>query len=173
MGDPAFLRGKLGLVLMARAKFSKSLIQFCVDGWGCILSLLFDLRPNYGRGNEDNGDFLQKVPCRHYWTQCLWTCSRPLLILASTGDSWTLIGKSRSVSCGVTAPFSWVLVHTRFCLWPSKRSRAKANRILPRESTGHSKQQNKRRLYTWTSPDGQYQNQIDYNLCSQRWRSSI
>ena len=27
-------------------------------------------------------------------------------------------------------------------------------------------------LYTWTSPDGQHQNQIDYILCSQRWRSS-
>ena len=25
----------------------------------------------------------------------------------------------------------------------------------------------------WTSPDDQYQNQIDYILCSQRWRSSI
>ena len=34
-------------------------------------------------------------------------------------------------------------------------------------------QQHKRRLYTCTSPDGQYQNQIDYILCSQRWRSSI
>ena len=34
-------------------------------------------------------------------------------------------------------------------------------------------QQHKRRLYTWTSPDGQYQNYIDYILCSQRWRSSI
>ena len=34
-------------------------------------------------------------------------------------------------------------------------------------------QQHKRRLYTWTSPDGQYQNQIDYIFCSQRWRSSI
>ena len=34
-------------------------------------------------------------------------------------------------------------------------------------------QQHKRRLYTWTSPDSQYQNQIDYILCSQRWRSSI
>ena len=32
---------------------------------------------------------------------------------------------------------------------------------------------NNRRLYTWTSPDGQYRNQIDYILCSQRWRSSI
>ena len=31
-------------------------------------------------------------------------------------------------------------------------------------------QQHKRRLYTWTSPDDQ---QTDYILCSQRWRSSI
>ena len=34
-------------------------------------------------------------------------------------------------------------------------------------------QQHKRRLYTWTSPDGQHRNQIDYFLCSQRWRRSI
>ena len=34
-------------------------------------------------------------------------------------------------------------------------------------------QQHKRRLYTWTSPDGQHRIQIDYILCSQRWRSSI
>ena len=34
-------------------------------------------------------------------------------------------------------------------------------------------QQHKRRLYTWTSPDGQQRNQIDSILCSQRWRSSI
>ena len=34
-------------------------------------------------------------------------------------------------------------------------------------------QQHKRRLYTWTSPEGQHGNQIDYILCSQRWRSSI
>ena len=34
-------------------------------------------------------------------------------------------------------------------------------------------QQHKRRFCTWTSPDGQHQNQIDYILCSPRWRSSI
>ena len=34
-------------------------------------------------------------------------------------------------------------------------------------------QQHKRKLYTWTSPDGQYQNQTDYILCNQRWRGSI
>ena len=34
-------------------------------------------------------------------------------------------------------------------------------------------QQHKRRLYTWTSPDGQHRNQIDYILFSQRWRNYI
>ena len=34
-------------------------------------------------------------------------------------------------------------------------------------------QQHKRRLYTWTSRVGQYRNQSDYILCSQRWRCSI
>ena len=31
----------LGLVLVSRAMLSKSLIQFSVDGWGCVPSLLF------------------------------------------------------------------------------------------------------------------------------------
>ena len=34
-------------------------------------------------------------------------------------------------------------------------------------------QKHKIQVYTWTSPDGQYLNQIDYSLYSQRWRSSI
>jgi len=34
-------------------------------------------------------------------------------------------------------------------------------------------EQHKRRFYTGTSPYGRYQNQIDYILCSQRWRSFI
>ena len=32
---------------------------------------------------------------------------------------------------------------------------------------------NTREDYTWASPEGQHPNQIDYILCSQRWRSSI
>ena len=50
---------------------------------------------------------------------------------------------------------------TEFC---QKNALVIANTLL---------QQHKRRLYTWTSPDGQHRNQIDYILCSQRWRSSI
>ena len=63
-------------------------------------------------------------------------------------------------------------------IWPcsTEWSRAKANRVLPRECTGHRNtlfQQHKSRLYTWMSPDGQYWNQIDYILCSWGWRGSI
>ena len=99
---------------------SKSLVQFSVDGWGCVPSLLFDLRPNYGRGNEDNGNLLQNVPCRHCYTQCPQPCSRPPPTHTSVRDSWTLMGNSGSVSCRVTAPFFWVLVSTRFYLSPPR-----------------------------------------------------
>ena len=54
--------------------------------------------------------------------------------------------------------------------WSTKWSRAKANRLV---ITNTLFQQHKRRLYTWTLPDGQHQNQIDYILCTQRWKSSI
>ena len=60
--------------------------------------------------------------------------------------------------------------------WSIEWSRPKANRVLPRECmviTNTLFQQHKRRLYTWTLPDGQLQNQIGYILCSQRWRSSL
>ena len=43
-----------------KAMFSKSLIQFSADGWGCVPSLQFGLRPNYGRSN---GDLLPKGFC--------------------------------------------------------------------------------------------------------------
>ena len=55
----------------------------------------------YGRDNDDLQKDLCLNPCIQYSGH------------ASMGDSWTLTGKSGSVSCGVTAPFSWVLVSTR------------------------------------------------------------
>ena len=63
-------------------------------------------------------------------------------------------------------------------IWPcnTEWTRAKTNRVLPRKCTGHSKHPlpiTQRRLYTWTSPDGQHRNQIDFILCSQSSRSSI
>ena len=49
-----WLWGKLGAVLISRTMLIKSFIQFSVDGRGCVPSLLFDVRPKYGGGNEDN-----------------------------------------------------------------------------------------------------------------------
>ena len=110
--------GKLVLVLMGATMLSKSLAQFSLDGWGCAPSLLSGLKPNYCGGN-DNGVLLQKVPFMYCWTQCPQTWSRPPPTHSFAGDSWTLTGKSESVSCGVTAPFSWVhkvlFVPSRVC----------------------------------------------------------
>ena len=58
-----WLWGKLGLVLVGKGMLSKSLIQFSADGWGCVSSLQFGLRPNHGGGN---GHLLQKKDlCLH------------------------------------------------------------------------------------------------------------
>ena len=92
---------------MGGAKLSKSLIQFSVDGRGCVPSLLFGLRPNYGGGDEDNGNFLQKV----------WAPPPPLLHSVSpalpqaTTDPhlhWRLLDTQRQAwvsLCGITALF--------------------------------------------------------------------
>ena len=56
---------------------------------------------------------------RHCCTLCPQPCCRPPPTHASAGDSWSHTGKSGSVSCGVTTPFSWVLVH-KVLFVPSK-----------------------------------------------------
>ena len=109
--------GETGSYPDGLAMLCKSLIQFSLEGWHSVPSLLFDLRPNYGGVNEDNVD-LQKFPCTHCCTQCPRSCSKALLDLCL---HWRILDthrKSGSVSCGVTAPFPWVLVHTSFCLCP-------------------------------------------------------
>ena len=47
-------------------------------------------------------------------------CYRPPSTHACVRHSWTLTGKSGTLSCGVAAPFSWVLMCTRFCLCPPR-----------------------------------------------------
>ena len=101
------LWGRLGLVLMGRAMLSKSLVQFSVDAQGCVPSLLFDLRPNYGGGDEDNGTSFRRSRA------CTAALSAPDPAAGHRRPRLprTLPGKSGALSCGVTAPFSWVLVH--------------------------------------------------------------
>ena len=48
--------------------------------------------------------------------------------------------------------------------------------VLPRECTGHSKYPlpiTQQKTLHMDIADGQYQNQIDFIFCSQKWRSSI
>ena len=95
-----------------------------------------------------------------------------LLELTSEKDVLFFIGDWRSKVGsqeipGVTGKFGLGVQHeagqrlTKFC---QENALVIANTLF---------QQYKRTLYTWTSPDGQYRNQIDCILCGQRWRSSI
>ena len=104
--------GESGCFSDGCAMLSKSLIQFYIIGQSLDPSL--GLRTNYDRGNGGIGDIFRKDLCQYCCLQCPWLRSRSLSTHASTGDSWTVTGKSGSVSCGVTVPFSWVLVHTMF-----------------------------------------------------------
>ena len=113
------LRWKLGLILMGGAMLSKSLIQFSVDGWGCVPSLLFTWAQTM-RPKTDAEAEVMMTPFKrsHATTATLSTPNpaaghhRPMPLLETPGHSQASLGQS----LGVTAPFSWVLVHTRFCL---------------------------------------------------------
>ena len=93
---------------------SKTLIPFSVDGRSCAPSLLFGLKPNHGRVNEDVDLLQDSGP--HFCVHCPLTPQQASQ--ASARDPWILPGKSGSVSCGDTAPIAWLLVLTRFCLCP-------------------------------------------------------
>ena len=101
----------------------------------------------------------------------LWRPTRPSRtktknkdVLFITGDWNAKIGSQEIL--GVTGKFGFGVQNeagqklTEFC---QKNTLDIANTLF---------QQSKRWLYTWTSPDGQYQNQIDYILWILRWRSS-
>ena len=60
------------MALVDKALVSISLIQFSADGWGCVPSLYFGLRPNYSRGNGGNVDLLQKDLCQYALLPELW-----------------------------------------------------------------------------------------------------
>ena len=115
-----WLWGKLSLALKGKAMLSKPLIQFSVDGGSCVPSLVFGLRPNYGRGNAIMETSFKRTYAHTVGFSAPDASGRPLSIHTSARDSQTLTGQSGSVSSGDTAPFSWLLVHTRFCLCPPR-----------------------------------------------------
>ena len=76
----------------------------------CSLPAIY-LGPNYGGGNEENGDLSPKIPGRHCYSLCSQPCSRPPLAHAFGRDFQTPTGKS-PVGSLFLAPESWC---TRFC----------------------------------------------------------
>ena len=82
------------------------------------------------------------------------------------GQIWHL-PRSKQETRGVTGKFGLGVRNEagqRLIEFCQENAQVRANALF---------QQQKRRLYKWTSPDGQHQTQINYILCSQRWRSSI
>ena len=73
-----------------------------MGGGLCSLPVIY-LGPNYGRGNEDNGDLLQKVPCMYCSNPAACHC-QPIPLLETPGHSQASLVQSREV----TDPFSWV-----------------------------------------------------------------
>ena len=102
------------------------------------------------RFNEDLQDLLELTPQKD--------------VLFIKGDWNAKVGSQETL--GVTGKFGLGVQNeagqrlTEFC---QENTLVIANTLF---------QQHRRRLYTWTSPDCQQQNQINYILCSQRWRSS-
>ena len=98
---------------------SKSFIQFSVEGQGCVPSLLFDLRPNCGVGNEDNGGLLQKALCMHCQLSAPDPAAghrRPTPLPETPGSPQASLGQS-PVGSLLLSPGSWC---TRFCLCPPR-----------------------------------------------------
>ena len=81
--------GRPGMPVHGVAKSQTQLSEWTEVNW------------NYGGGNEENGDFLQKVPCKHGYIQCCQHWSRPPLTRTSTE---TLKHSSASVSVGSLGP---------------------------------------------------------------------
>ena len=110
--------GKLCLSLTGKAMLSKSFIFWWVGL--CSLPVVW---PNYGRGN---GDLLPKDLCEHAIPPRTASVSVPDPAAGHcrpTPPSETpKYSEAIWVSCGVTAPLSWVLVCTRFCLCPPRVS---------------------------------------------------
>ena len=134
------------------------MISVCFQGKPFNITVILVYAPNSNAEeaevewfNEDLEDLLELTPKKD--------------ILFIIGDWNAKIGSQETP--GVTGKFGlgvWNEAGQRLIEFCQENALVKANTLF---------QQHKRILYTWTSPVGQYRNQIDYILCSQRWRSSI
>ena len=101
---------------MGGAMLNKSSIQFSVDGWACVPSLLF----TWG---QTVLEVVKILATSFKGPMDVLLHSVPLTVQQDTTDPCVhqrLLDTPMSVSYGITAPFTWVLVHRRFCLCPAR-----------------------------------------------------
>ena len=78
---------------MGGAMLSKSVIQFSVDGRGCVPSPFFDLRPKYGGGNDEKKAKVKSLSRALFFvTPWIVACTKLLC-------PWDFQGKSTGVGC--------------------------------------------------------------------------
>ena len=110
-----------GSCFCGRALLTKASVQLSTDGWGCTPSLLVVwpevTRPwgDWGLCGRVNDELPSGFMLRGRVLPC-HSCCEPLPTHAFSGVFAALAGGFGSVSCGVTAPFLWVLLHSRFCI---------------------------------------------------------
>ena len=112
-----WLRGKLGFVLMGKAMLSKPLIQFSVEGWGCVPScyliwgqtmveVMKIIMTSFKRSHASTVTLSAPNPVAgHSW---------PTPLLETPGHSQAGLGQS-PVGSLLLSPGSWC---TSFCLCP-------------------------------------------------------
>ena len=110
--------GKLGLLLMGGVMLNKSLIQFSFEGqtvfppcyltWGqTMVEVMKIMETSFKRSHAGTATLTAPSPAAGHHRP-----TPPLKLLDTHGQVW--------VSHGVTAPFSCILMHTRFCLCPPR-----------------------------------------------------
>ena len=103
--------GKLGLILMEGAMLSKSLIQFSVEGWSCVPSLLFTWGQTLVQVMKIMGtSFKRSHACTatHSAPSPAAGHCRPMPPLETPGHSWESLGQSLVVSL-LLSPRSWFI----------------------------------------------------------------
>ena len=94
---------------------SKSLVQFSVDGWACVPSLLFTWHQTLVEVMKIMVTSLKRSQA---CTAAVWApnpAAGPFVPAEDPHLRRRLPDPYRQGSCGVTAPFSWVLVHRVLC----------------------------------------------------------
>ena len=102
------MEGNTSLVLMGGALLSISLIRFSVDGWSCVPSLLF----TWGQTMVEVMKIMATSLKRSQACTATVHGPNPEAGHHRPMPHRRLPDTHKRVSCGVTVPFFWVLVHT-------------------------------------------------------------